>query len=322
MKKIIHVTHNDGDALGCALVVGLIPDFDTEVAFIQAGETDQFINSNILNDENYLKTLDGILITDLSITHELAAILQRLLDEGVISYLNLFDHHITNNLDELGYSWIHVGKNKYESAALQVFNYYKNTFEDTISKTFFKQFQDFIKSISRYDTWQWREQPEYNDGTEQYANGLIRMLGIIDVYERIVLNMKKSILFSDEDKALIKYYFYAQKKAVSSFRYSLSNFNEYRVAILLSSKDDMFSNAILEKMYQSIGEVDLVVAIKPDLFTLEFRTNKPDVNVGRIAKNLYQGGGHKKASGCHMNYSTFNEWMTRYYNGQMCEYRE
>ena len=70
-----------------------------------------------------------------------------------------------------------------------------------------------------------------------------------------------------------------------------------------------------EIIYNNNDDVDITVGLIPKTRKLSFRTRKDDVNVGRLAKRIFSGGGHKKSAGSgKLETEVFLQWLQKYYD--------
>ena len=181
---VIHITHNDADAVGCAVVAAiLLPQFDflNNTYFCAIGTQDEKLNS--LLDEYDEKGIipDLVVISDISISKETAIRLKGYKDRGT----NLIgvDHHGTNTIrtdEESTLSWFTVlsgnciedwrfpdEKLKISAAMILDIEIRKTMrYDKNLNEIFIHNrekaalaFEVMIDMISRYDTWEWKEHP-------------------------------------------------------------------------------------------------------------------------------------------------------------------
>ena len=80
-------------------------------------------------------------------------------------------------------------------------------------------------------------------------------------------------------------------------------FSEYNVISIICGKNDDV-NAIAEYLYTMYTWADFILILFPHSQIISFRTNKTDVNVGRIAKRIFKGGGHPQSAGANLSDDT------------------
>jgi oligoribonuclease NrnB/cAMP/cGMP phosphodiesterase (DHH superfamily) len=183
-KFSIHITHNDADAVGCALVASLFPNTRNIIDntyFCSIGTQDDKLNE-ILDDcmrrECYPST---IILSDLNFSEES---LQRVeyFRDAYGSEIYGFDHHVTNHSNEK-HHWFIVQSDEFEfdghlqliSAALIMYiklinktgefrpiekwKHYHLITNPLTTEDRCIAFNRLIYSISRYDTWTWKRIP-------------------------------------------------------------------------------------------------------------------------------------------------------------------
>ena len=77
MRKIIHITHNDGDAVGCDVLVrlmGHLYGYDVESHFCNVNAASEELNKVLdtfpVNDVNTENAISAVIISDISIDEE------------------------------------------------------------------------------------------------------------------------------------------------------------------------------------------------------------------------------------------------------------
>lgn len=304
----VHITHNDADAVGCAVVANMNPyrSFQDHTYFCDIGEPDRLIPELLKGEE-----ISYLLITDISVSEETANLIDQYKSTHNI-VVEMYDHHPSNTLPEK-HNWATVvEKYNYKpiSAALLLYEWWRD--QHLFDKEIEPLIYNFAFAVSRYDTWEWKRDPE--DYSEEYTNIMIRTFGIEETTDKILKSIKNDgVIFTKEDMKIIEAY---RKNRENSFKRierktAFMMFNEYQIAVCFPT--DQFGNAEMERIYLEHPEVDIVFGLYPDTHTISFRTNKDDVNLTRFAKNLFGGGGHAKASGARVNPKEFLTLMERYY---------
>ena len=129
MRKIIHITHNDGDAVGCDVLVRLMGHFyrykEIESHFCNVNAASEELNKvldNIDGKEIDLENkIDAVIISDISVNEET---LNRLEVLSKTYQFDIFgcDHHATNHADE-NHKWFYViPEASYEDEIQPVYN--------------------------------------------------------------------------------------------------------------------------------------------------------------------------------------------------------
>ena len=111
----IHFTHNDSDAIGCAVLASLAILYEYDTVFNSNGSIDKNIMDFIsLYESGLIETkYKNILITDISLKEETANTLQDFAEAHKMQLL-LIDHHITNKMSE-NYPWAIVTSSRLDT---------------------------------------------------------------------------------------------------------------------------------------------------------------------------------------------------------------
>lgn len=332
----LHFTHNDADAVGCALVTKFIREYEFTTSFCAIDEINDIINNTIMNNDT---GISFILISDISINDDVAEKLDKFCNENEIK-LMLIDHHISNHLDKK-YEWAKVITKDENgipiSAAKLLFNYCKDNKLFKRSTIHFNTIHilDYIcEQISRYDTWEWKNHPNENGNEEDYAI-LVSELGCDKacdfIYQRVVEMQLSNTSLINNNTIFINYLkmivdIYKEKRT----RLTQKTYNSvvktpicisdklYRVALFFPDLD--FANFEMENIYENNEDIDFVIGLYPKNCTVSLRARKDvDINLVDIAKCLSEhgdGGGHPKAAGAKLSYKEFLRLMDIYYTGQ------
>lgn len=321
--RIAHVTHNDLDAVGCDVIAELASDVDSRINIIETKFADISEVNDTVNElldrivDGELKT-DMILITDISVNDDTASRLDSIANSNGIE-LVMLDHHMTNHLPEI-YEWAQVvvrDGTELVSATWAVYNYFK----DVIGNSY-PSLMDFAKSVSRYDTWEWKR--NFEDGSEEDLNILFRMFHVTEassVFVNIIAENNFPVFMMPayfED--IVEAYKYRREESlvhvvdntVRTVFYDKNN-KPYNVGIIIPHEE--FFNAEMSFAYEQQPELDFIIGLGPRKRTISLRTSKPDVNVGIIAKETFDGGGHAAAAGGRPGHPLFVKLITEYYDG-------
>lgn len=359
--KILHVTHNDVDAVGCAVLVSLrYPNDSITTHFCAIGTQDQILTDeitkmNVKGEETVSKYgsdaevtnffYDKIIVSDLFILTETYNLIQAEIDFLKEKYdfdldFSGYDHHITNTINEIADDFV-VASERYDTTADKVmpisatrimYDIYKDNIQicpDTESSEKHKQLdaelKHFCNSISRYDTWVWKKDldvvgvqnrefmlletfilkedtpPIFDD---DFYSILCKKYGPNDLYHMILNNIQAAvrgeILSWVYPKEFCMVYNLEKeiedkiaKKAIKDVKFITEG--EYIVGLYVPKGE--FLNTIVDTFYDEYPCVDYWTILRPANKEISFRSNKEDLNVGRLAKRVYGGGGHKSASG-------------------------
>ena len=332
-KYGLHITHNDADAVGCALVAAYYRqdlNFEDSTFFCPVGKADEalweFLDN--IHDENYPSL---IIISDISISEESCRRLEELANKYKIVLYGC-DHHPTNNLEK-DFPWFYVQKTKegifhpdgklYEAAvsAAWVLNERIKDFKYLSHDN--SHVSKIIDTISRYDTWEWRHNPSQT-GNEDLVAAICSTLGPQKMFLELLDHVRSSGNLCATDRVFPEYFYMlyetnslakerAKEKVLSKTRLITTD-DGYNVALFICG--DTFGSACAEVLYNTYDELDIVGIIYPDISTLSLRTKKADIHVGMLAKN-WGGGGHAAAAGVKLNDEQMLNLFKLFYSASM-----
>ena len=225
MKNIakygIHITHNDSDAVGCALVAAFVYteyNLENNTYFCSATGASEKLNKILDDIEKSGEHYPGfILISDISIDEETAVRLEGIRDLTGTKLLGM-DHHPTNHL-YIKHDWFHViCEEKYSKEGViyicdnglrydPVIN--KNVpisacrfiFDDHCDKEgqYNPVIQGLVDSISRYDTWVWKNYTpsqishinSIGTSMDDITSVLSKFLGSNNLFQQLYNNAEK-----------------------------------------------------------------------------------------------------------------------------------
>ena len=330
---VLHITHNDADALGCALVLDFFSkdemfsvhkNEEVKHYFCRIGTQDEILLNAL---DEYQDYISRIIISDISISKETASKVMEFLEKHPYAGLDNYDHHNTNpNKDE---KWCIVTEEAggHKIAACKImFNIFKHVYH--VSPIDMRRYESYvfllyiIERISAYDTWEWRNNPyKYAipdtmenmpiDIEEDFTTVLIQMLGIESAYNLLKKRLYTTSydlkvlvdpikLYGDE---LTSLYFAKKAKdkedvdnAIKNVRVikNCSEFNNLNIAIFIQDRGN--PSIIGNKIVTDYPYVDLVVILFINSKTISLRSDESKVDCSVIAKER-GGGGHPGASG-------------------------
>lgn len=338
-NKLVHITHNDGDAVGCALVA--------HYAYLDSVEEIYFCDVNEANNKtceliDKWETNDSypgkIIISDISVQLEtwirLLNIKKSIMNEtGIDIDLMMIDHHLTNPCS--GHDPYVFVKDSFDgidlsSAALNMIKHVNfatkisaAVADNNFSKHLYENLFAIINDISRYDTWEWKHHPEPRVIPESLVADVCKFIGPKETYHKLIDYLwdhgdTATDLVSDNYPAyyltstIYPTYFINLLNAITikkeNSMASLESFvrvtveGEYVIASFIASNE--YTNDIADKINTSY-DVDIVRILYPSSCKVGFRTARTDINLGRYAKRFYNGGGHPQAAGAKMSIDSF-----------------
>lgn len=339
-KHGIHITHNDADAVGCALVLSYFEnklsndhyDFEDNTYFCSIGHQDDKVKElmeKINNGEEEIPS--WIVISDISLSEETCD----LLEEFAIKHdiiLNGFDHHKTNNLDQYC-EWWTIVKDEVESdegprlisATKVMYNYFIQKGKIVYSSLL----EDIVNIISDYDTWMWRRYPKiysdiYLDKLEpkkyEYEADIVKIICSFLKPQRMFHELLEHVRTQFSDEMSFPHLFHTiydidtenRNFYLKSFLYKVKVYEIHNYSIAMFISENNYDNAAAECLYNA--GIDLVVIIYPSSKRISFRTKRDDIDVGLMAKKSFGGGGHAKAAGANIeDNDEFLEFLSCYY---------
>lgn len=314
VKTMLHVTHNDADAIGCTMIASNHKDYVAHTIFSAIGDAD----ANIIQYLNTHNAPDFILITDISIREDTAVLLEKyrdgLKEQGVEVRLLLVDHHKTNTLSQK-HDWAIVVSEDENGVPISAAKLLMLVIRGGIVPSMLTVLDEYIEKISRYDTWEWKRNPS-ESMDEENTNILIKQLGLEATAKLIYESMSpRGLVIPEYAQTLIDIYKEKRERYLPKVLENtvITNFMEYRIALWMESGE--YFNESMEYIYLTNPEVDIVWALCPSRRSFSFRTNKDDINLGRFAK-MFGGGGHPRAAGANnIESDLFMDWVKTYYNG-------
>lgn len=316
-KKGFHITHNDSDAVGCALVAALAyPELNLEdtTYFCTIGpgpsEAVRKIFETFTIDEIGL-----IIISDISVDDDALELLNDARSKGVV--VVGYDHHVTNTANQK-YDWFVVDSERHYDDM----RYGKDGYLQSATLLMAKQLHMLNKSsaldkivddISRYDIWEWKNHPF--ERTEEYSEDIVsvytKFVGVRDTFNELLDYFNTNRLFEEKSEPYpesFKWIYYIQKRKEKETcerapMYAKNNVFEFNGTMLNAAYyicNNEHSNAVADYINTNFPEIDLTIILYPESRKVGFRSKKEHVNCSLIAKEL-GGGGHPGASGATIN---------------------
>jgi len=308
---IYSISHNDLDGYSSQLLVKMYAD-----------QTNQKIT---MFNVNYGKELlfaiesldltknDFVFITDLNLEENVALLLDKL-KEQIGFKLQVIDHHETGKNIASKYSWYFY--NKEHSATKLTYDFFTQYFKEP----------EFVYLVNLYDMW-----IEENKDFEKAKSLNTAFKDILKHYTKNIMELRRDFAFElifSFSKILLKEknIFKAEKKisklerrflsgdkfkSISTLRaekayeyiyenemYKLVSFGGYKIKVLIDLNEvfQEVSHIILNKE----KDIDFVIHINKQGF-MSFRSSENRPSVELFAKQYFDGGGHRNASGGALN---------------------
>lgn len=312
--NVFHITHNDGDAVGCDLVLravsGPIHTFWCKPNTVD-GIVMELLEQWKSDDYPKEELPDIIVISDISVKISTWNEITRFKTKHEFQLI-MIDHHPTNPCKHE--SCVTVKTHNIDgvpiSAAKLMFNYYYNTIHNTLTQWQEDVLYIIIEDISRYDTWEWKRYPRGCFPPESLVSDICKLIGPDETVDMLLTHLQ-SISAPGSDTIYPQFFITLcnaiEIKKKNSIEH-VENFvkitteGEYIYASFIASSE--FTNEIAEYVYENY-DVDIVRVLYPSSCKIGYRTKRDDINVGRLAQRLYGGGGHPKASGATLSLEDF-----------------
>lgn len=280
MNKTIMFTHNDLDGVGCGILHKAAFGCEAETYYCGYHNVDEVIQKTLQNvEERYSADFPSIIISDLGIKPETAAIVEKYKGDKI-----LLDHHRTNLWIQEQYAWATIDIDT--SGTLLVFNYLD-----------VPKYRDFALHVDDYDRW------VHALPKSKQLNRLLFILGTNRFEERMLRNPK--VEFEEAEKLLLdledeKIEHYADKVEKGIVVYTLAD--EKKVGVGFA---DRYHSETAHELINRL-DLDAIALIDVNYKKISLRS-KPNFDVSVIAKKL-GGGGHKNAAGVDFNYGRIEDF--------------
>lgn len=308
--KIKMFTHTDLDGVGCAILAYLaFGRENVDVEYCDYSNVNDEVGDFVVNE--FLGEYDHVFITDISISNELANIIDQNCDE---EQWHLFDHHNTA-IYLNAYDWCQVLDitpfTHIKTCGTELFYRYLHVVLDKFQGMNFAALSNmlkFIATVRDWDTWRWKELGDegivckqvndlfYMYGRERFIDWAMKQIGFAKSPMHVFPN------FTDIDKALLE-----QRQK------DIDRYIEERNKQLFKRVDEAgrtYGVVFAERYFSELGnrlceinhELAYIVMIDISSGAVSYRTIRDDIDVGGVIAHAYGGGGHPKAAG-----STFDK---------------
>lgn len=295
-------THTDLDGVGCALIARAVMGIEVDITFCENSTVDEEVNSFL--DSDVADVFDSIIISDLSVSRQVAEKIDNAIKTSKITYrVDLLDHHVTAlPLNE--FEWCNVsqhidsatgGIHKTCGTEL-VFNKLLNG--DVFQlPTIQSNLETFVRLVRLWDTWDWKED-ELEGETAKKLNDLFHILGrdefIYEMEEAIVAN-KKFPEFTDSQNSVL------EQRQIDIDRYIASKQSQMlKIPTQWGVAGVVFAEQYISQLGNKLCELNDDIAFSAMIdFTyssVSLRSIETGADVSVIAKR-FGGGGHTHAAG-------------------------
>lgn len=331
--KIVHITHNDLDGIGCIVVGKMLGIYGHRYEPIHVISTVNEVDMNVINHIIQLNETTGnlefvkrLIISDISVKDKMISDLLELYN--AVGEVILIDHHQTAEwLNE--YSWAHVTSGGDSATYLLADYFWKNNLSQFIPNSMERpdEIFEYARIVSRYDTWEWKNNPiDYSEENHNILLNVIGVPGYIDFVTRELFTRGDFKILKNDSNAIVSAILNKRNDDIDkSTKHVLRNisrfmFGRYRAAVIkYESPGDLSivaNNVIKLSNNDPEGGIQVLFILCGDN-TLSLRKGDCDINLGELATILAfdpkYGGGHPDAAGCKLDYEAFIGFLRLYY---------
>lgn len=271
--KTLHITHNDLDGLGCAVLIKKFFSGQIKTAYLGYDDIDSYIEENM----NYY---DRIIITDVSPSYGAVEMLAG--EKEVL----IIDHHATSHALTDFHFTVH------DTSKCATMLTYEYLIQNGMKAENYKNFAECINDI---DMWHLKRDDSLKMGV------LFNLMGISRMEERFLnepyteFNDTEKLLITLEEERRDNYI----NKALKNL-YTFKDVNGLNVCVVFAESyaSELGNHIIVD------GVADYVVLINAQSKKVSLRSHK-DVDI-RVIAERNGGGGHKNAAGFSIKGETFN----------------
>lgn len=317
--KLFHLSHNDLDGYSAQLITDLF--FDEKRYYNSNYGTEVSVKINTIFEEiSTVGSRDEVLflITDLNITQEECELVEKLSNRlvflGKKVSVQLLDHHISGQKQAKKYPWYYLDHKR--CATKITYDFFKKKFP---SQKLPNELDTYVNAVNAYDIWLCENELFEFGKVLNRACSDTREINA-NLFAKDHFALKKHILTSSftffKDNRYIDYddAIFSLKKEffLRGKRDSIDNLTVNFILDLLNKNKENMTIEIMDKkgiLTNSIGNVSILgnafLRKNPDFdFFMDVNFNgnvslrsEGEVDVSQMAQKLFNGGGHKNASG-------------------------
>lgn len=292
-------THNDLDGIGCAVLANLAFGHDVDIEIVANPQelTNRLCKSA---ESGSWKTYNLIYITDMSF--DVTSV-----DKRIVDRIRLFDHHQTAAAlaEQYDFFDIETERNGRLTCGTELWHNF------LVKKNLIQSRNFFVEQIRLYDTWDWTKGiskiPQYMTtllyelGQTYFLREFSNRLRKDDVNELSIFNELERNLLLAADKRNQK-----EVKRITDEAWVGMFESGTQYAVVLNGGNESSVGNELIKRY----DVDIAIMANLNRGRVSFRSQEDGVNVGDIAKEKFDGGGHQASAGGMLD-TDFTEGIVR-----------
>lgn len=294
--KILLISHTDLDGISCNLLLDLANikyDYiNTENENVSM-TIDKIIQDNIQYDQIY--------ITDLTIPVNDYEHLR----EAKFNF-QVFDHHATHlYAKDYPESTVKVEEFNHKTCGTELFfNHLKETYTELNTPII----ASYVELVRQIDTYTMESDDARNLGT------LLSIYGKKDFLKKMKTRLRKDrqvFTFTEFEKRYLKiknneFDAYCLKREKELMTYEIDN---YKCGVIFCGNTD--KSELGHRLSRNHPELDLIILIDTAK-SISYRTERDDIDVSKFAQ-MYEGGGHIKASGSKFNNEDRDKIINNYF---------
>ena len=292
-------SHNDLDGVGCGIVAKLAWGNEVKVSYNSIAR----LNYQVAHFLENATGTDTLIITDLSVNEENEKKINQYVATGGKALL--IDHHKSAlHLNEHAWASITVEQEDGKLTSATSLLYDDLAKKGMLTKT--KSADEFVELVRQYDTWEWDANQNF---TAKKLNDLFFMISIDEFEAKILTKLTTGEPFQfdeieskllDVEESRVTRYINRKKREV----YQVV-IGEHLAGIVHAEN---YHSELGNELSKEFTHLDYIAIVMVGSKRISLRTIHEDVDVSEIAA-LYDGGGHRKASGCNLTEKAFKQFV-------------
>ena len=327
------ISHTDLDGYGCNIVAQSYLHPVYSVKNVDYNDVDE----TIINVIDY--AMVDIITTDYKYRHvifitDLSSSNQDIID--MIDYINgknwmikiiLIDHHATAKKIYESYSWAHFPNDDEVISATKLFDRYlseSSRLDEFINlRSVTPAYFQLVDIISRYDTWEWRNNTCDEYENENYLNVIFKNFKYKINFVSHMLKRTEAHIGVNSYKELYHGFSDVIDEYKESLKLAIEDFNEYKRVIRFNGHIVAIGMCISPYMSEAINsflvdnpDIDYAIILNAKHRVISLRSTKNYIDCGAIAKKLSfdgKGGGHKASAGATLSIDDFMNLLEKFY---------
>lgn len=293
LNRIKLFTHSDLDGIGSAILAKSVFGESVDINIEMTSTAEKAIEK-FLSESYELSFYSKLYITDLSISEELANLIESICIENGLSF-RLFDHHYTSiSLNER--QWCTVKEDDSSCGTSLFYNYLLDNILNKSIVNNLKNYRELVSAITMFDTGTWSEN---NSWISNQLNILFRVLGKIRFMNRFVEDYRTKL--SIDEMALIQLeqeradrYIYSHKLTSFIIELNIPNLGKFPAVVCYAN--DYYLEMFTE-LFNSYPEINLAILVNfPYGISYRLRKGIDNIDLSKLSQ-FFGGGGHIQSAG-------------------------